>query len=61
MKYPYTVCDTSGKQVIQADERCRYSKETELSLLGAGYTLRLHGKKLTKTEIARRDKYASRR
>lgn len=30
MKYPYTVCDPSGKQVIQADERCRYSKETEL-------------------------------
>lgn len=34
-----------------APASCRYSRETELSLLEAGYTIRLHGKKITKTEI----------
>ena len=30
---------------------CRYDRKTELSLLEAGYTIRLQGKKITKTEI----------
>lgn len=34
-----------------APASCRYSRKTELSLLEAGYTIRLRGKKITKTEI----------
>lgn len=50
-KYPYKVYDRFGKLVLQAPEDSRYSKETELGLLEHGYTIMLHGKKLTKKEI----------
>lgn len=39
-----------------APESCRYSRETELSLLEAGYAIRLHGKKITKTELKKEAK-----
>ena len=49
--YPYVVYNSAGAPVMQAPESCRYPKETERSLLDAGYTIKLHGKKLTKKEV----------
>ena len=48
--YPYTVTSPSGEIVLQAPESCRYPRLVELALLEAGYIVRLHGKKITKTE-----------
>ena len=47
---PYTVTNPSGEIVLQAPESCRYPRLVELALLEAGYIVRLHGKKITKTE-----------
>ena len=48
--YPYTVTNPSGEIVLQAAESCRYPRLVELALLEAGYSIRLRGKKITKTE-----------
>lgn len=48
--YAYTVTNASGEIVLQAPESCRYPRSVELALLEAGYTVRLHEKKITKTE-----------
>ncbi len=48
--YPYTVTSPSREIVLQAAESCRYPRLVELALLEAGYIVRLHGKKITKTE-----------
>lgn len=48
--YPYTVTSPSGEIVLQAAESCRCPRLVELALLEAGYIVRLHGKKITKTE-----------
>lgn len=50
-KYPYKIYDRYGKLVLQTTEACRYSKETERSLLEHSYTIKLHGKRITKKEI----------
>ena len=50
-KYPYQIWDPYGKLVLQAAADCRYSKETELGLLEHGYTIKLHGRKITKKEV----------
>lgn len=47
----YEVFNPDGQRVMYAPERCRYPSSTELSLLEAGYTIRLHGKRITKTEV----------
>ena len=39
-----------GPALMQAAESCRYPRLVELTLLEAGYTVRLHEKKITKTE-----------
>lgn len=49
-KYPYKVYRDS-ECVMEATESCRYPKRVELQLLDAGYTIKLHGKKITKKEI----------
>lgn len=51
--YAYEVFGPAGQRVLQAPEDCRYPAKTELSLLEAGYTIRLHGKRITKTELRR--------
>lgn len=51
MKYPYEIINPEGAVVLRAPESCRYAKNTELHLIEAGYTIRLHGRKVTKTEI----------
>ena len=49
--YPYIVYNSAGEPIMEAPESCRYDKKTEKSLLDAGYTIKLHGKKITKKEI----------
>lgn len=51
MNATYQVFDSSGRLVLDSDVRCRYSRSMELSLLDAGYIVKVAGKKLTKTEI----------
>lgn len=48
---PYAVINPTGQVVMAAAESCRYPRHLELSILDAGYTIKLHGRKLTKTEI----------
>lgn len=52
VEYPYQVIPPAGQSGgLIAPAICRYPRTTELSLLEAGYTIRLHGKKITKTEL----------
>lgn len=52
MDYSYQVIPPAGQLGgLIAPAICRYPRITELSLLEAGYTIRLHGKKITKTEL----------
>lgn len=48
--FPYKVYRDS-ELVMQATEGCRYPKEVERSLMEAGFTIKLHGKRITKKEI----------
>ena len=48
---PYQVFSPGGHPVLQAPERCRYPRKTELQLLEAGYVIRIDGKLITKTKI----------
>lgn len=52
MDLPYEVIPPHGQPGgVRAPETCRYPRHVELSILEAGYTIRLHGKKITKTEL----------
>lgn len=51
MVLPYQVFNSSGEQVLESDTRCRYPARIELSILEAGYAIKIDGKRLTKTEI----------
>lgn len=50
-KYPYKVYNRDGRQVLSAPESCRYDRKTERSLLAAGYTIKLNGKRITKKDV----------
>lgn len=52
-KHPYKVFNPDGNVVLQSTADCRYPKQMELQMLEAGYTIRLNGKKLTKTDLRR--------
>lgn len=47
------VYNPAGELVLQAVESVRYPRRVELDLLGAGYIIRLHGKRITKAELKR--------
>lgn len=49
--YPYKVYNPAGVLVMSGPEACRYPRRIELDLLEAGYTIRLHGKRITKTDL----------
>lgn len=51
MDFPYAVHNPAGVPVMRATEICRYPRNVELSLLDAGYTIRLYGKRITKTDL----------
>lgn len=49
--FPYKIYNSSGDLVMAATENARYRRKRELELLEAGYTIRLHGRKITKKEL----------
>ena len=51
MELPYQVINPAGIVVLQAPESCRSSRRVELLQLESGYTIRLHGRWITKTEL----------
>lgn len=52
MQYPYEVIPPPGQAGgVSAPESCRYPRHIEMDMLESGYTIRLHGKKITKTEL----------
>lgn len=51
MDLPYQVINPAGTVVLQAPESCRASRRVELDQLESGYTIRLHGRRITKTEL----------
>ena len=52
MKYPYEVIPPAGQPGgLEAPESCRYPKHVERQLMDEGYTIKLHGRKLTKKEV----------
>lgn len=53
---PYQVFNPDGVGIMQAPEKCRYPRRIELSLLEAGYSIRLNGKRITKTELRKEGK-----
>lgn len=50
-EYPYKVINSEGQQVLEAKESCRHSKQVELDHLENGYTIKLHGKRITKKGV----------
>lgn len=50
----YIVRNPSGEIVLQTLEICRYSRQLEAAMLEAGYTIRLNGKPITKSDIRKR-------
>lgn len=57
MQYDYEVIPPPGQMGgLIAPASCRYNRKTELSLLEAGYTIRLRGKRITKTELKKEAK-----
>ena len=54
-EYSYTVTSPGGVPMMRtAYERYRYDAQTELSMLDAGYTIRINGKRLTKKAVQER-------
>lgn len=49
--FNYQVLSPAGVCLMEAPESCRYPRKIELSLLEAGYTIRLNGKRITRSEI----------
>jgi hypothetical protein len=57
MQYDYEVIPPPGQLGgLIAPASCRYDRKTELSLLEAGYIIRLRGKRITKTELKKEAK-----
>ena len=51
---PFQVLSPDGRVLLMAAEGCIYQKEVLLSLLSAGYILKLRGKKITKKALQER-------
>lgn len=51
MDLPYQVINPAGTVVLQAPESCRSSRRVELDQLEHAYTIRLHGRRIKKTEL----------
>ena len=50
-KETYQVFDRQGACIMTAPASCRYPARVELSILEAGYAIRLNGKRVTKSDI----------
>lgn len=50
-EYPYQVYSPLGQLVLEATLDCRYPADIELRMLDVGFTIQIHGKRLTKPEV----------
>lgn len=50
----YQVYNRDGRLMMSCPEKMRYKKSTELNLIENGFTIKLHGKKITKKEVQER-------
>lgn len=50
-EHPYEIIGPNGQPIMTAPESCRYSRRIELDMLEAGYTIKLNGKRITKSEL----------
>ena len=55
-EWPYQVISPLGNVMLQATLDARYPKDQELRMMDAGFSFRLHGKKLTKTDIRKEER-----
>ena len=55
-KEAYQVFDRQGACIMAAPASCRYPARVERSILEAGYTIRLNGKRVTKSDIRKESK-----
>lgn len=53
-EYPYQVYNPLGQLVLEATLDCRYSADKEVRMLDAGFTIRVYGRKITKTDARKR-------
>lgn len=51
MVHNYEVIGPDGQPKLSAPASCRYPRHIELQMLECGYTIKLDGKRLTKTEV----------
>ena len=51
---PYRIYDRDGRLMESRPESLRYPRSTELSILNAGYTIKLNNRKITKKETQNR-------
>ena len=51
---PYRIYDRDGRLVESRPESLRYPRKIELSILNAGYTIKLNDRKITKKETQSR-------
>lgn len=58
MEYPVQVINPQGDIVCQS--KVRYPTKVELDQLDTGYTIKINGRRLTKTELRRNSNAASR-
>ena len=56
--YPYQVISPLGNVVLQTTMDARYSKDMELRMMDVGFSFRLNGKKLTKSDIRKEERIA---
>lgn len=53
-EYPYQVYSPLGQLVLEATLNCRYPADKEIRMLDAGFTIRICGRKITKTDVRKR-------
>lgn len=51
---PYRVYDRDGRLMESRPASLRYPPEIELSIINAGYTIKLNGKRILKKEISKK-------
>lgn len=54
-KFTYEAFNPDGRAVLHTEyAECRYPSKTEMSILDAGLTIKINGKRLTKKEVQNR-------
>ena len=57
-EYPYQMISPLGNVVLQVTMDARYPKDMEMRMMDAGFSFRVNGKKLTKSDIRKEERIA---